>query len=162
MFGDVASIGQKRMASYRWHPPKDRRARTFLEDYRVPALAIRPPTRPKPTRNPSPWHHPVMTTSSPSSRKVRLFPQSSVNGFRPFQLSSSKLPKDCGVGPLIVPEPIKSPIRVLHPETVWWASCWAMLQYKYLKLVREIVVETAASLGRNRTSRCRSTALSPL
>ena len=36
----------------------------------------------------------------------------------------------------MVPLAIMSPLRMLHPFTVWWANCWAMLQYRYLVLLR--------------------------
>ena len=39
-------------------------------------------------------------------------------GFFPFQLSSNKLPRESGVAPLMVPEPMRSPVCVLQPEIV--------------------------------------------
>src|SRR6185437_6415023 len=80
--------------------------------------------------------HPVRITSSSSSRKRRS-PASRLSGTAPLRVISRSEPQLSGVVPLIVPEPIRSPTRVLQPETVWCASCCAMLQYIPRKFVRE-------------------------
>ena len=41
--------------------------------------------------------------------------------------------------PEIVPDPSKSPGRILHPVTLWCTSCWRGLQYMYLKLLCETI-----------------------
>jgi hypothetical protein len=81
-----------------------------------------------------------MTTSSSSSRNVRVLPSGSRSGCVPLCVSSSSEPYESCVAPLMVPEPIRSPTRVLHPDAVWCASCCAMLQYIVRKFVRQIVV----------------------
>src|SRR5579863_2180596 len=74
---------------------------------------ISPTHVPNPTRYPSPWHHPASVSSSPSSINPRVPPSFNSNGFLPFHVDSSRLPHESAVGPLIVPEPIRSPTRVL-------------------------------------------------
>ena len=71
---------------------------------------------------------------------MRSLPSGKRSGRAPFAVISSSEPQLSGVVPLIVPEPIRSPTRVLQPDTVWCASCWAMFQYIERKFVREIVV----------------------
>lgn len=62
---------------------------------------------------------PVMRTVSPSWRKHRCVPSFMVTGFVPFQEISSMDPNEPGSDPLMVPDPIKSPGRTLHPVDVW-------------------------------------------
>ena len=40
-----------------------------------------------------------------------------------------------GGNPLTVPEPYRSPGRVVAPLTVMWASCWAKVQYMWANVV---------------------------
>src|SRR5690606_270360 len=70
---------------------------------------ICPRTSPKPMRSPSRSAWPRITTVSPSSRNFRSLPSFRFSGRVPRQLSSSRLPKLSGVGPLMVPLAITSP-----------------------------------------------------
>src|SRR5262249_10768058 len=91
----------------------------------------RPVTSPNPIRELFPWHHPVIVTRSPSCKNVRFSPSGNVSGFVPFHASSSRLPYESGVGPLMVPDASRSPGRRLQPLTVWCASCWQTFQYRW-------------------------------
>ena len=84
------------------------------------AGSIRPRTSPSPSAR--------STTSSPSSRKVRVEPSASAIGSAPFHVSSMKEPRASRSGPEIVPEASRSPVRSDAPLTVRWATCWATLQ----------------------------------
>ena len=72
---------------------------------------------------------------SPFSQNVLFSPLLRDISFLPFHESSNKEPYSDSVGPDIVPLPKKSPTYRLQPVTVWWVSCWAGFQYKYLKLL---------------------------
>ena len=97
----------------------------------VGAATIVPVASPKPIarRRSSPPHQPRSVTVSPSSRNVRVVPSGSVSGSAPRHVSSIRLPRSAGVGPLTVPDPNRSPAPVVAPLTVMWASCWANVQY---------------------------------
>src|SRR5688572_11036977 len=69
------------------------------------------PIRAYPARS----HHPLMITSSPSSRKARSSPLGRRSFSFPPLVRSSKQPRLSGVGPLIVPVPRTSPGRRLQP-----------------------------------------------
>ena len=71
----------------------------------------------------------VMTTSSPSSRKVRDDPSSRRTGSVPPQVSSSRQPRWPLSGPLTVPEANRSPVRRCAPFDVRCASSCAGVQY---------------------------------
>mmetsp|Transcript_4607 Transcript_4607/g.16489 ORF Transcript_4607/g.16489 Transcript_4607/m.16489 type:complete len:240 (+) Transcript_4607:253-972(+) len=58
----------------------------------------------------------------------------------PFHESSSREADSPRVGPLTVPDPIRSPGRVLHPVTVWCASICSNDQYRFLTFERLITV----------------------
>src|SRR5690606_38258293 len=90
---------------------------------------MRPRTSPKPIRPPpAPGAVAEITTSSPSSRKVRGSPFTSI-GSLPPQVSSMNEPRWSGPGPEIVPEAKRSPVRVDAPLTVMCASICAGDQY---------------------------------
>src|SRR5579862_8741488 len=69
---------------------------------------------PNPTPSPA---YPTKITSSPSSRKVRFWPFTS-HSFFPSYDNSKKLPNADSSGPLIVPDPRRSPVFIGHPPTV--------------------------------------------
>src|SRR5215472_230973 len=79
---------------------------------------IRPRTSPKLIRSPAgpgPGAVAVMTTSSPSSRNVRLVPSARSSGSAPPRVSSSRQPSCPRSGPLTVPEAYRSPVRTGAP-----------------------------------------------
>src|SRR5207237_150132 len=78
---------------------------------------------PNPTRMASRSAEARMITVSPSSRKRRTAPSGNVSGLVPFQQISSIEPNESGVGPLIVPEAQRSPMRRLVPFEVRCANC---------------------------------------
>merc|ERR1712232_1463513 len=82
---------------------------------------------PKPSRKPSSFSHtPFKLILSPSCKNLRVTsPPFSLISFSPAHINSSKEPKLVSSGPEKVPLPSKSPGRMLHPLTVWWASCCA-------------------------------------
>ena len=50
-------------------------------------------------------------------------------------------------GPEIVPEARRSPGLMLQPVMVWWASCCFMVQYMYLKLDLDTMLEVVDPAG---------------
>src|SRR6266545_6986496 len=79
--------------------------------FQLLAGSTRPRTSPKPLGTPDPLLRAVMTTSSPSMRKVRREPSARVTGRSPFQASSRKEPTWSGSGPETVPDANRSPVR---------------------------------------------------
>ena len=75
-------------------------------------------------------------TSSSSCKNFRVMPSPSSTVRVPRQLNSSMEPKESVVGPLIVPDPKRSPGWRLQPVIVWCANCCFMVQYMYLKFDR--------------------------
>ena len=66
-------------------------------------------------------------------------PPASSTGSVPFQLISSRLPRWCFSGPLMVPLPRRSPTFMAQPDEAWCTSCCTDDQYMYLKLVRQMI-----------------------
>src|SRR5882762_5054081 len=93
-----------------------------------------------------------MTSESPSSRNVLTVPLASSTGSVPFQLISSRLPRWCLSGPLMVPLPKRSPTFMAQPDEAWCTSCCTDDQYMYLKLVRQILAASFICAARNPTS----------
>src|SRR5436305_8646342 len=102
-----------------------------------------------------------MVTRSPSRRNVRVSPFGNGSGFDPRHDSSSRLPYEFGVGPLIVPVASRSPVRRLQPLTVWWASCWQTFQYRCFAFDRQTVCGPFDPAPRIATSRWTSNDQSP-
>ena len=100
----------------------------------APARVQRPLTRPRT----SPRSAPRRTTSSPSSRNVRVEPSASSIGSSPFQLSSMKAAAlVSSPGPRSCPRRAGRRSATTAPLTVRWAICWAALQYRWRALVRD-------------------------
>ena len=83
-------------------------------------------------------------------------PLASSIGSVPFQLISSRLPRWCFSGPLMVPLPKRSPTFMAQPEEAWCTSCCTDDQYMYLKLVRQMLVASFICAARRPTSSSRS------
>mmetsp|Transcript_13634 Transcript_13634/g.23349 ORF Transcript_13634/g.23349 Transcript_13634/m.23349 type:complete len:248 (+) Transcript_13634:849-1592(+) len=114
---------------------------------------ILPAQVPKPTRREPLEAAPVMTTESPSCRERRTRPVSPrTTSLVPPYVSSSMHARLSSVGPLTVPEAMRSPGRRLQPVEVWWASICAMVQYTFLKLLRVTTAPVGWPLGTMRTS----------
>ena len=56
-------------------------------------------------------------------------------------------------GPDIVPDASRSPGLMLQPVMVWWVNCCFMVQYIYLKLDCETMLEVEDPAGLIATSR---------
>ena len=69
-------------------------------------------------RTPLASHDARMITSSPSAMNLRCSPVGSDNGSPPRLVISRIDPSEPSSGPEIVPVPIKSPGRILHPLEV--------------------------------------------
>mmetsp|Transcript_0 Transcript_0/g.2 ORF Transcript_0/g.2 Transcript_0/m.2 type:complete len:81 (-) Transcript_0:104-346(-) len=78
-----------------------------------------PSQSPKPILYPSPLHVPVMVMESPSLINFLSTSLEILIGLVPFQHSSSREPYSDSLGPLMVPDPSKSPGFMLQPVTVW-------------------------------------------
>lgn len=82
---------------------------------------MRPVQEPNPTAM-SPFRQlPRRVTVSPSFRNFRASIPYKKISFLPPSLISSKLPRSDGSGPLIVPDPSRSPVRMGQPPSEWWA-----------------------------------------
>mmetsp|Transcript_22810 Transcript_22810/g.58052 ORF Transcript_22810/g.58052 Transcript_22810/m.58052 type:complete len:202 (-) Transcript_22810:949-1554(-) len=136
---------------------------------------------PNPILSPSlPSHHPLIMTSSPSSRYLRcrvapllpLLPEpasaapdpaglvsaasppaaGSTSGCAPPRVISSRHARESGVGPLIVPLPSRSPGRRLQPPHVWCATIWGHVQYMWRRLEAQTRVARCAPAGSRSTA----------
>ena len=65
---------------------------------------------------------------SQDSTELRFSPEPMLSGSSPRHASSSSEPRLPSVGPEMVPEASRSPVRRLQPPTVWCASCCAIDQ----------------------------------
>lgn len=95
-------------------------------------------TTPRHSPNPTPpWggpHQAVNTTSSPSCKNVRLGKRLRCSMSEQREVASS---------PDNVPVPIRSPVRMRHPESVWKASICRNVQYEFLK--HDLVISISLS-----------------
>lgn len=101
---------------------------------------MRPTQFPNPTRSPGLPHEPRMVTVSPSLRNRRTSIPYKRTSFFPPSLISNRLPLWFGPGPLIVPEPSKSPVLIGQPPRVWWAIIWGNDHNRYSELEVLMVV----------------------